>query len=225
MDFELSEEQIAQDIDLRIADITTESPRALTCYLEGGELYNDRKFKESMSILLKAVELDPGFAMAHRKISINCNYLRDSETERFHLDKAVAYLDRVSEREKYLIQGYYAQLNSPSLTDALKHYQDLIDLYPDDIDGNIQYGSVLRNMEEWEKASLRFDRILQVDKNNVLAHHNKAGIFEAHGLYDKARDYMETNRQVFSQRIYHRQMSLLYLSQGDLESAISYDVS
>ncbi|MFC2141993.1 protein kinase [Acidobacteriota bacterium] len=213
----LSRETIAQDIDRSVTDILTDSPQALNLYMEGLRFYDERKFVESNQALLKAVEIDPGFAMAYRKISINFDYVRDYKNSRLYLDKAMEFIDQVSEYEKHMLQGYYAQWHVLDITQAIQHYEDLLEIYPDDILGNIQLGSVLRNIGEWDKASLRFNRVLQVDRENVLAHYNTTNIFKVKGFYDRARSHLETNRDVFPPNLFHRQMINLFLNQGEFE--------
>jgi tetratricopeptide (TPR) repeat protein len=217
----LSQETIAQDIDRSVTDIMTDSPLAMDLYMEGMRLYDERKFEESNQALFKAVESDPGFAMAYRKISINFDYLRDSKNARLYLDKAMEHIDRVSERDNHLLLGYYAQWHNLDIREAIRHYENLLAIYPDDIEGNIQLGSVYRNMEEWDKASLRFNRVLQVDRKNVLAHFNTAHIFKVKGFYDRAQSYLETNQDVFTPSMFHWQMTNLFLNQGKFELGLA----
>jgi len=61
----LTETLIAEDIDRKVGEITTESPQALNHYFRGLEYYDEGNFELSNEHLLKAVELDPGFAMAY----------------------------------------------------------------------------------------------------------------------------------------------------------------
>lgn len=219
--FKLSETLIAEDIDRKVGEITTESPQALNYYFQGLKSYDEGKFELSNEDLLKAVELDPGFAMAYRKISVNFAYLGDSVNSKIYLEKAISNLGRVSDRERYLIQGYHAQVVNNSLEEAIKYYQELLSIYPDDVYGNIQLGSVYRNLEEWDEASIRFERVLLVDKNNIIGCLNKAHILKAKGFYDRAREFLETNQHVFSnQAVFHMLMSRLFLNQGKVELAL-----
>ena len=218
--FGLPEAAIAQDIDLRITDITTDSPLALAHYLEGTRLYDERKFEESNSRLLKAVELDPSFVMAYRKISINYGYMRDTPNEKIFIDKAMSHLDKASEREKYLILGLRAQLFGESAEAAEKYYLALLDLYPDDIVGNTQLGSLYRNLEEWDKALLRFEKVLEIDKHNMIALHNQGAIFKAKGFYTESLNLLTANQDAYTQAMYHRDLSRLYYCQGETELAL-----
>lgn len=219
--FNLSEALIADDIDRRVGEITTESPQALNLYLQGLNAYDERKFELSNSYLLEAVELDPEFAMAYRKIAGNFDYLGDTANSKLYLDKAMSYLERVSEREKYLIKGYYAQNVSDSIEDAVKHFGDLVRLYPDDIYGNIQLGSVYRNLEEWDEALIRFERVIALDKTNVIGYLNKAYILNAKGLYDEANEFLEANQHFFPQElVFHRLMSRFFLGQNRIDFAL-----
>lgn len=218
---DLSDILIAEDIDRKVGEITTESPQALNLYFQGMNTYDERKFELSNSYLLEAIELDPKFAMAYRKISLNFDYLGDSLNSKLYLEKAMEHLDRVSDRERYLIEGYHAQIMSDCLEDAVKHYRELVLIYPDDIDGNIQLGSVLRNMEEWDEALIRFERVIRLEKTNVIGHLNKAYILRAKGLYNEAREFLQTNQNIFPQQaVFHRLMSRLFLNQKEVGLAL-----
>jgi 2-hydroxy-3-keto-5-methylthiopentenyl-1-phosphate phosphatase len=70
-DFHLSAQEIASDIDKDVTTITTDSPQAFKEYMTGIMLHRERRFKESNEALLKAVSLDPDFALAYLKISDN----------------------------------------------------------------------------------------------------------------------------------------------------------
>jgi serine/threonine protein kinase len=217
----LSDLLIAEDIDRKVGEITTESPQALNLYFQGMNAYDERKFELSNSYLLEAVELDPKFAMAYRKISLNFGYLRDTLNSKLYLEKAMEHLDRVSDREKYLIEGYHAQTESDCLDDAVKYYRELVRIYPDDIDGNIQLGSVLRNMEEWDEALIRFENVILLEKTNVIGYLNKFYILSAKGFYNEAREFLVTNQHFFPHKVaFHRLMSRLFLNQNEAGLAL-----
>ena len=217
----LSEILITEDIDRKVGEITTESPQALNLYFQGLNAYDERKFELSNTYLLKAVELDPKFAMAHRKIAGNFDYMGDNANSKLYLDKAMFYLERVSDRERYLIEGYYAQNVSDSIEDAVKYFWELVRMYPDDIDGNIQLGSVFRNLEEWDEALIRFERVIQLDKTNVIGYLNKVYILMAKGFYDEAKELLEAKQHVSPQQtVFHRLMSRLFLIYNKVDLAM-----
>jgi serine/threonine protein kinase/tetratricopeptide (TPR) repeat protein len=216
----LTDTMIAGDIDRKIGEIITASPEASELYFEGARLYEGRKYRESNDALFTAVDIDPEFALAYRKISLNFDYMGDDANSKKYLEEAMKHLDRVSDRERYLILGYYGQHFSASIAQPLQSYEELLKIYPDDIDGNVQLGSVYRNIEEWDKSLERFEKVLSIEDANVFGIQNRVYILKAKGLYEEAREFLEAHSHGYaSKAVFHRTMSHLYLDQGRLEDA------
>ncbi len=215
-DFDLSAETIAHDIDKDVMQITTNSYEALKHYVEGKRLYTERNFKESIKALEKAIDLDPNFALAYVKISENYYYLLNPDQGDKYLSKALSLLNRVSDREYYLIQAYAAF--SPET--AIENYQKLLELYPDDPTGNGYLASMYRNMEEWDLALEKFERITDMDPRDFLAFENIAHIYMAKGLYEKSIRILKGNESLFPDPVpYHERLGIAYLCEGQYEEA------
>lgn len=190
----LSPDEIRLDRDKDIQAITTDSPDALRYFIDGTKAYNESRFEESNGLLLKAVALDPGFALAYSRISENYYYLGDSVNGSRYLQKALSLLNRVSEREYYLIQGHA----SSGAAEAVENYKKLLDLYPDDPEGNAYLGALYRQMEEWDLAEEKFKQAAAADPGDGLAVENLSYISRAKGLYEKAKDIIQSHRGIFS---------------------------
>jgi serine/threonine protein kinase/tetratricopeptide (TPR) repeat protein len=215
-DFDLSAETIAHDIDKDVMQITTNSPEALKHYVEGKRLYEERRFKESIRALEKATELDPDFALAYVKLSEDYYYLLDPDQGDKYLSKALSLLNRVSDREYYLIQAYAAF--SPET--AIENYQKLLEIYPDDLTGNGYLASMYRNMEEWDLALERFEKIIELDPSDFLSFENIAHIYMAKGLYEKSIRFLKENESLFPDPVpYHERLSIAHLCEGQFVDA------
>lgn len=219
--FNLSEEEITRDIDKEVGKINTDSPDALKYYMEGLAYANDGKFKESNKVLKKAVDIDPGFAMAYWNISSNYHYLGQLDQSKKHLQTALSLLDRISEREQYLIQGYQSYVLNNSPEKAIEIYQKLLKIYPDDEDANESLAVIYRNLEEWDLAFDHFEKVLKINKRDKVSYLNLADIYMAKGLYDKARELLLKNQHVFSnQANFYYTMSFLFFKQGKVDLAL-----
>jgi len=221
--FHLSKNAIAVDIDENIAKITTESTEALNHYFEGIKLYTENKLEQSNEVLEKAVKLDPEFAMAYKQMSVNYSYIGNSQQTRQYLETALTLLDRVSLREKYLIRGYNAIVMKNSPQEAIENFQELLTLYPDDVDGLVHLGSVYRNTEEWDLALEQFEKVLRIDNQHAIANQNLCFFYKAKGLYDKAIDLLNKRKAFFpNESEIHRELSLIYIIQHKSELAIEH---
>jgi serine/threonine protein kinase/Tfp pilus assembly protein PilF len=218
----LTPEEMANDIDQDIIKITTRSPEAWEHYNDGIKYIQERKFKEGIASIEEAVKIDPEFAMAYKVLSETSLSLYDYEKGNKYLLKALEYIHRVSDRERYLIQGYAAWGIQNAYTQAIDSYKNLLKIYPDDEEGNKYLGMLYRMYEEWDLALGCYEKILKSDNpvERANAIDNIAFIFISKGLNDEAIQIMETNQHIFSnQSWFHRFMGNLYMCKGDYIAA------
>jgi tetratricopeptide (TPR) repeat protein len=132
---DLSEARIAADIDRSLGEITTSSPDALRLFCEGTAFYVRGNAGKAIELLEKAVEIDPDFALAHRQLAALYHNQGQREEEGEHIQKALALKDRVSERERLIIegQGLFYRGEYEKAVDAATR---LLGRWPEDILGN-----------------------------------------------------------------------------------------
>jgi tetratricopeptide (TPR) repeat protein len=189
-DLDLGREQMAMDTEIykNIEDATTDSPEALKFYLEGRRFHGNGEYRKSIECMEKAIAKDPDFAMAYRSMApayLNLGYANEG---RKALDKALELSDRISLRERLLIQGYASR----DLKQNIEAYQKVLELYPFDAVANNQLGIIYRDVQgEYGKALERFEA-------NDRYHNVAPTILEelvlgymANSLYDKAQEACE----------------------------------
>jgi tetratricopeptide (TPR) repeat protein/predicted Ser/Thr protein kinase len=214
--FDLTSSEIADDYDQDLGKIATSSLDALRFYVEGKRHYIKGKYKESIEALERATASDPGFALAYSKIADNYYYLGFPDKARQYIEKALSLINRVSERDRYLIQGYSASTLNDSPREAIASYQKLLSLYPNDEEGYELLGALYRNLEEWDLAAEQFEKMLRIDPRAELAYENLALIYMAMGLYDKARDLLLSNQYLFPNfATFPFYLSLIFLYQNN----------
>jgi serine/threonine protein kinase/Flp pilus assembly protein TadD len=217
--FDLSEQQLADDIDQNAAQISS-SPEALHYYHQGLELYEKRKYEESNRIFEKALEIDPGFALAYYRMTINYEYLELHDQAKEYLKKALKLSNRVTVRERYLIQAHAHHLFDDSYEKQIKTLKTLLQFYPEDDTGNGMLGAVYRNMEEWNLAVEQFKKIL--DKDPETVYENYAYIYMLQGLYEKAKKILQDNQKLFSNKAFYSYfLSHIFLCQRKFKLALS----
>jgi tetratricopeptide (TPR) repeat protein/predicted Ser/Thr protein kinase len=207
-DIKLPAEALAKDIHRELRTITTASPEAFKYYVEGKRLYEEQKFEQSLKALERAVSLDQEFAMAYRLMAEDYDYLRNGEQYEKYMSKAMSLLNRVSDREFYMIRGFAA--SSPR--EAVDIYKKLLALYPEDTDALGELGAQYRNLEEWPLAARQFEKILNIDNTNELAYENLSMIYMAQGDYQKAVDLLKSRLDAFSGWFgFHNRLATAYL--------------
>lgn len=203
---------IAADSDKDIQDIFTDSPEALKLYIQGKQHYYLGDFEGSNDILEKAIRLDKEFALALRQISENYHYLGKIDLAKQYARSAVSIKDKVSRRDGYVLEGWARTILEDSYINAEKIYVEMLQNYPDDEDANIYLGAIYRNMEKWDLAKERFERILNI--NPILATDNILLFLKALGQYEKAITLIQTNEDKFhSPAAYHLALGNIYLYQ------------
>jgi serine/threonine protein kinase/tetratricopeptide (TPR) repeat protein len=219
---DLSPQEIAGDYNQSLGEITTTSREALRHYIDGEKYYVQRDYAASIKALESAVREDPNFAMAYLKMADNYDYLGDYDNNRAYLQKALTLIDRVSARDRYIIQGYYSYTLEESPLKAIWSYQKLIELYPHDEEGRTLLGAIHRNYEEWDLALEQFDQILTLNPTNALALENKVFIYTAKGMYEKAIELCSVGpSSVLEGGFFVRQLPLLHLIQGKYDGAFA----
>jgi serine/threonine protein kinase/Flp pilus assembly protein TadD len=221
--FKLSDAQIESDIDRHIGEVTTRSSEAYKYYHEGIKYDIKGDYPKVIEYMEKAVAVDQEFASAYHVMSWaygNQGYFAE---ERKFLKKALESSDRLSDREKYLIQGgYYLNLSEKTYDKAIEAYEKLLELYPDDLTGNNDLGLLYRRIEEWDKAIERYEACIKYGGKDIVFFGGLAVCYRRKGLFDKARQVLEQylNNVSDSSGIRER-LALNYRYQGKYELALA----
>jgi tetratricopeptide (TPR) repeat protein len=218
--FNFTSDEIAADPDRNIEEILTGSPQALKYYDQGKQYYQEGKFEKSNESLEKALDIDPGFVLAYKKISENYHYLGDIDQAKKYAQMAFSWFDqdRVSFRERHLIEGWAFTILEGSYEKAIETYKKLLQNYPDDEDGNTYLGAIYRNMEEWDLAIERFEKVYKV--NPQIAVDNFVFIYRGMGLYDKARKILQANKHFYEESYLRLHISVIYFCEGKIDLAL-----
>ncbi len=221
-DLDLSPEQIAGDVDKEVGKITTSSPQAYKLYLQGREFHNQGEYEQGIAVQEKAVALDPEFAMAYYRMAADYNESGNPEKAKLFLQKALELSDRVSERERYLIQGYFECMSDKTFPQAISTYTKLLELYPEDFLGNMSLANAYMFLDEWDKATELCEANRKRKDPNLEVYTMLAFCYESKGLYEKAREILEKYAHDFSDNKRLRQeVSLTYLLQGQYDLALA----
>jgi len=194
----LSDEEIASDIDREVGKITTSSIEAYRYYTEGRNYLFKGEMRKSIQLMKKTVAIDPEFAMAYRSMAMTYSNLGYDSEKKKYLRKAFELTDRLSDRERHLIQGEFYRESEKTYEKAFEEYDKLLELYPTDFIGNIAFGIMYADLEEWDKAIERYEVPIQNKDETYFSYYNMAEVYAAKGLYDKAKEVLEYYLNNFS---------------------------
>jgi tetratricopeptide (TPR) repeat protein len=170
----------------------------------------------------KAIAIDPEFASAYLAMSwsyANLNYFAE---EKKYREKAMALSDRLTDREKYNIQGHYYEGSEKTYGKAAEALEKLLALYPDDISGGNMLAIVYSDMGEREKAIERFKGCIQAGTEDVVIYRNLAGAYEHIGAYDKSIEVYESYlKNIGESAVIRRSLALTYNELGKHDLALA----
>ncbi|MGD8540143.1 MAG: protein kinase [Candidatus Aminicenantes bacterium] len=222
-DFKLSDVQIESDIDRHIGEVTTKSSEAYKYYHEGMRFDIKGDYPKVIEYMEKAVAVDPEFASAYHAMSWAYGNQGYRSEEKKFLKKAMDLSDRLSDREKYAIQGaYYFNLSEKTYDKAIEAYEKLLELYPDDLSGNNHLGILYSWIGEWDKAIESYENCIKYGGKDIVFYLNLAGQYRIKGLFDTARQVLEQYLDNVSDNAFVREdLALNYLFQGKYELALA----
>jgi tetratricopeptide (TPR) repeat protein len=220
--FKLSPQDIASDIDKDVGIVTTSSPEAYKYYVEGIRHDVKGEYRQEIESMEKAVAIDPEFASAYLAMSWSYANLSFFAEERKYLEKAMALSERLTDREKYNIQGHYYQDSEKTYGKAVEALEKLLAIYPDDISGGNMLAIVYGGMGEYEKAIERYKGCIQAGTEDVVIYRNLAGTYEHIGAYDKSIEVYESYlKNIGDSAVIRRSLALTYNGLGKHDLALA----
>jgi serine/threonine protein kinase/Tfp pilus assembly protein PilF len=191
LDLNISRKQIATDIDREVGKITTSSPEAYKYYLEGRKYHILGENRKSIPFMEKAIAIDPEFAMAYRSMAMAYGNLGYGSETRKYIKKAFELTDRLSDKERYTIEGDFYRRSEKTYDKAIEAYNKLLELYPKDSTGNINLGMLYIYLEEWEKVIERNEVLIRDKDETYFPYLNMSPPYQAQGMYDKYKEVLE----------------------------------
>lgn len=202
-----------------LAQVTTSSLEALQRYSRGLDLYTAGDVEGFIPLGESAIALDPHFAMAHLYLARAYASLGNTGKASEQLAAAKENLNRVTERERYLILAEDYETRE-EYEKAADEFRLLTETYPDDIRGF----SGLAQMSIWtgrldeavpaEQHALELAPHSAVDFLNLMLDLDRLNRFdEALAAYKTARDANVRSP------LLHWGSGLAYLGKGDTSSA------
>jgi len=210
--------QISQSSE-PLARVTTSSLEALQRYSRAMEFYAAADFENFLPLAKSAVELDPNFAMAHLYLARAYEWRGDQDNAERNMALARQNLDRVTERERYLIlaygygfQGLYEK--------AAEQYRLLTEVYPDDLEGYRGLAETSPWAGRLEEGLAAVKHAVEIDPNSASDHSRLILYLDRSNRFSEAlSDFRATQaRQIRSPRL-HWGAGLAYLGQGNTQAA------
>src|SRR6202167_861841 len=179
-------------LDTPFGQATTPSLEAFRAYALGDKAHNKAKdIPEAEGHYLRAVELDPNFAMAYARLGVV--YLNTSQVAKAdkYFAKAYALSQNVSERERLYITGHYYQNVTGNMPKVIEALQESIQTYPAQVDSYINITAAYSALGEFEKALPFAHKAVEMQPEDSIAAENMLSIYLGLNQINQARTEME----------------------------------
>lgn len=171
-----------------LATATSGSLEATKAYLQGEQLMRAGRYRESAAAYDRAIELDSAFALAHYRKSIAADWI-DAYDIRSSADRALKYAERLSERDRGLLNALHLRRNG-RVNEGEQALRTQLHVYPDDVEALVQLGEALfhdhqRSGRSIMESRVPFERALQLEPGNLIALIHLARLYALSGSTEK----------------------------------------
>ena len=170
----------------RLALRMTGSLDALKAYLEGERCLRVGRFFDAMEHLQRAVQADPGFALAYYHLAGAAAGCALQDFAREVIEKGYALRDRLAEHDRLLLDAQRAWIQG-DVSNAESLYNAITTTYPDDIEAWFHLGDMLFHCNPLRGRSAAesrgaFERVLAYEPDHIgsLVHLTRVAAIEGH---------------------------------------------
>jgi tetratricopeptide (TPR) repeat protein len=205
-----------QKYETPVEEATTPSLEALKAYSLGVKTAYAKGDTPALPFFKRAVELDPNFAMAYTMIANAYRMLNEVGRGAENARTAYDLREKVSERERFTIEGNYYLAATGELEKAAQTYELWQQTYPRDAAPYVRLGVISAFLGNVEKALEQFREALRLEPNigySYLdvgwAYTTLSRLDEAEAVYKQAEE-----RKLESEMLLHNRYYLAFLK-GD----------
>jgi len=216
----IPEQNIDESTYKMVGDYYTRNPKAFQYYIEGEKAHQAQDPTKAISAFEKAIELDPGFAMAYRMLGINAGNIRDFVKKYRYLGKAYELRDKLPEKERLLAEGSWYMLREGTHPKAYAAFKKVVERYPDDYQGRSLMAFVAEDSDERIRE---YEYLLHAQNQNksVLLYDNLTAAYCARGDFRKAREtYEESLKSLPPDPWRHILLSNVFQLEKNLDAAL-----
>ena len=177
--------------DKPVEQATTSSLEALRAFTLGDRKRKSGTDREALPFLVRAIELDPEFAVAHAQLGTSYANLGEREKAIEHRRRAYELRERVSRRERLYIEGHYYSGVSNEPEKALATYDVWKQEYPRDAVPYHNSGTQYSARGEHERALEAYLKAIELDPTRRLTYANAFGKYLDLGRLDEAEKLIQ----------------------------------
>jgi serine/threonine protein kinase/Tfp pilus assembly protein PilF len=218
---EESKEEIRQSVK-PVAEITTINLEAYYHYYKGNEFVDKMMFMEAETEFRRAIELDSTFGIAYYRLAYALDWEANEEQAKIEIDKAYEFLERIPEKEQYLVRFVKTVVDHGWGLAGLNILREMEKRYPDDKEMIYNIGDVSYHLGNYSEAIKYLENILVMDSTSQRTLQHLCWTYRDNREYEKALFYAKKYLNLSKTLDAHAAVIDLYLTMGDEESAQKY---
>jgi Flp pilus assembly protein TadD len=179
-----------QKFAIPLYEMTTSSLEALKAFSQGEKAFRQKGPAAALPYDLRAIELDPNFAMAYNAVGVYYVTLGEAGRGREYLTKAFQLRDHASQWEKLDITANYENLTG-ELEKAVQTYQQELAVYPRQFAAYLGLGYAYFGLGQYERSAEAGRNNVRLDPESSNGYSNLAGALLALQRFDEARQTIQ----------------------------------
>jgi len=179
-----------------VEEATTTSLEALKAYSLGQKTRSAKGDTAALPFFKRAAELDPKFAMAFRAMARAYSNVNEIGRASEYARKAYDLREKVSERERFSIEGFYYLIATGELDKAAQTFELWKQTYPRDELPYLDLGFIYASLGNFEKSLAESREALRLEPNDATNYGNTGNslvnlnrLDEAEAVYRQAEEH------------------------------------
>jgi tetratricopeptide (TPR) repeat protein len=206
----------------KLEEVTTASVKAFKHYAEGSRLHDRLQEKEAQAHFEKAVEADPGFAMALAKLSVVHFNQGNLDKARAYSAKAVEKAGNLPPGERYYIEGRHYSLDPASIEKAVAAYEKAVEDAPGHTAARNNLAQMLIELKRYPEALVHLEELRRHGMTFPGSYMSLAEAYVATGHPEKAREALASYAAEHPDRSAgHENVAYFELTQGRTDEALA----
>jgi len=202
--------------DAPVEEATTASLEALKNLTTAEEIRDEGREPDSIPLFQRALEIDPGFALAHARLGTVYSNLNEWDKAVYHKSRAYELRDRVSEKERLYITGHYFSTVTGELSKQIDAYQVYRQTYPREWIPPNNLASSFNEIGWYHKAAEEAELAVSIAPDHPLPASNLAEAYLNLGRIEDAKRVLNETfaKGLAASYLYLTQFNIAYL-EGD----------
>ena len=169
-----------------VAEVTTPDLGAYQSYFEGEALLDRLQFNPAGKAFERAIARDSTFALAYYRLAYTEWWSRQNAAQaKRHIDYAIANLDRIPMKERYLVRALKVALDD-GFEAQLPVLKEMRTLYPDDKEMLFGLGDAEFHSGKFDSAAVHFRAALKIDPDMERALQHLSWTLQRQERYEEA---------------------------------------